>query len=49
MLDSDSAIGNISGMIPLLTGIGIRIRNLENSWKQKRTVIILNGPCWKTI
>ncbi len=31
MHDSDSGIGIDSGMIPLLTGIGIGIKHLENS------------------
>ncbi len=36
MHDSDSGIRIDSGMIPLLTGIGIGIKRLENSWNRNR-------------
>ena len=36
MHDSDSGIGIDSGIIALLTGIGIGIKHLENSWNRNR-------------
>ena len=36
MHDSDSRIGSDSVIIPLLTGIGIRIKHLKNSWNRNR-------------
>ncbi len=36
MHDSDSGIGIDSGIITLLTGIGIGIKHLENSWNRNQ-------------